>query len=643
MKKSIFRSALLFLITVQPLTIMAQLKMEPFDKQYLLDRPAKLPALRSAFIENETAGDWDLTYNRLELIVDPNVDYIKGKVLFEFTALVDNLKSITVNLDDSLKVTAISSGNKPLTYSHENGLVQINLLSTLNKEDKDRFTVSYEGIPTKTGLNSFLQTTHKETPVIFTLSEPYGANEWWPCKESLSDKIDSLDVIVEAPSIYRTASNGILVSDSIIALKRFCHWKHRHPISTYLIFFSTTQYEVYSDWATLGDGTKVEILNYIYPETLEIAKLNTPFVADYLEFFSRKFIDYPFKNEKYGHAEFGWNGGMEHQTMSSIGPFVPELLSHELAHQWFGDYITCANWNEIWLNEGFATYMAELVHEEFNPADWQLWKSTMLNYITSLPDGSVYVNDISDVNRIFDSRLTYEKGAYVLHMLRGQMGDEAFFAGMKNYLNDSRAINGFATTAIYRENMERAADTTLTEFFKDWIWGEGHPVYDIEWNYADKEIQIDVYQKPSALNGPFFEMKLPVTITVNGKETIYWLANTQQGQHFSIPSPTLPESVQFNKDYWILCEVKDFHSSVANLQSSVIESFYNASEKLLTTHIPEVEEAPYSIYDLQGRIVKSGIWKRSNPIIQLDQLRPGMYILTPSTTQNTYNSRFICY
>jgi len=643
MKLTILVSSLLIVFCIQPFKSMAQQDLKQYDKQYLLDRPTKLPALRSAFIENESVGNWDLTYNRLELTVDPGIDSIKGKVLFEFTSMIDNLLSITINLNDSLKVTSVVSGNKPLTYSHENGFVRINLFTTLKKEDRDSFIVSYEGIPTKTGLSSFLQETHKNIPVIFTLSEPYGANEWWPCKESLSDKIDSIDIIVETPSLYRSASNGILHSDLVIGSKRICHWKHRHPITNYLVFFSTTQYEVYSDWATLGDGTKVEILNYIYPETLEKAKFFTPMVAQYLEFFSRKFIDYPFKNEKYGHAEFGWNGGMEHQTMSSIGVFIPEILAHEAAHQWFGDYITCATWNEIWLNEGFATYLAELVNEEYSPSDWAWWKSSMLTYITALPDGSVYVKDISDVNRIFDARLSYEKGAYVLHMLRSQLGDKAFFEGMKRYLNDSRAINGFATTAIYRENMELAADTTLTEFFTDWIWGEGHPVYDVEWNYSDKQIHIDVYQKPSTLNGPFFEMKLPMTITVNGIETLHWLANTQQGQHFSIPSPTLPDSVQFNKDHWILCEVKDFHTSIANTALSGMDISYNPSEKILTTHISETVEAPYTIYDMQGRIVKSGIWKKSHPLIELDKFNPGVYILYLSTPQKTYHSRFICY
>lgn len=642
MKQSILVSSILILFCIQSFQSMAQQQIKQYDKQYLQDRPSKLPTLRSAFIENESVGDWDLTYNRLDLTVDPAIDFINGKVLFEFTSLVDNLLSITINLNDSLKVTSVASGNKPLTFSHENGFVRINLVSTLKKADRDSFTISYEGIPTKTGLSSFLQETHKNIPVIYTLSEPYGANEWWPCKESLSDKIDSIDILVETPSLYRSASNGILYSDLVIGSKRICHWKHRHPISTYLVFFSTTQYEVYSDWATLEDGTKVEILNYIYPETLEKAKLNTPLVAQYLEYFSRKFIDYPFKNEKYGHAEFGWNGGMENQTMSSIGVFVPEILAHEAAHQWFGDYITCANWNEIWLNEGFATYLAELVNEEFIPINWAWWKSIMLTYITALPDGSVYVKDISDVNRIFDSRLSYEKGAYVLHMLRGQIGDNAFFKGMKNYLNDSRAINGFATTAIYRENMEQAADTSLTEFFQDWIWGEGHPIYDIEWKYSDKQISIDVYQKPSALNGPFFEMKLPITVAVNGIETIYWLANTQQSQRFSIPSPTLPDSVMFNKDYWILGEVKDFHTSIAKTQQIGMNISYNASDKFLKAYIPETNEAPYTIYDMQGRLVKSGIWKKSKPLIELDKFNPGVYLLYLSTPQKTYHSRFIC-
>jgi len=643
MKSYSFLAIFLILVLINPLTALAQQNRTVFDKQYLFERPAKLPVLRSAYIEKETAGDWNLTYNRLELLIDPNINYIKGKVLFEFTSLVDNLNSVTIDLDDSLSISSIQSGNETCPFLKQNGRVLVNLSTTLTKNETSSFTVNYEGKPRITGMQAFLQHAHKGIPVIFTLSEPYGAYEWWPCKESLSDKIDSIDILVETPEIYRTASNGLLVSDTVANQKRVCHWKHRYPISTYLVFFSSTKYEVYSDWATLGDGQKVEILNYVYPETLVSAKLNTPYTVDYLEYFSRIFIDYPFKKEKYGHAQFGWNGGMEHQTMSSVGIFNPSLIAHELAHQWFGDYITCANWNELWLNEGFATYLEALVQEAFNPQVWKLWKSNNKTFITSIPNGSVYIKAIDDINRLFDLRLTYEKGAYVLHMLRGQIGDDAFFAGMKKYLNDPRAVNGFATTTIFRENMEQAADTTLTEFFADWIWGEGHPVYDIEWNYTDQQVQIDVYQQPATQNGPFYEMKLPFTIYTNGSEITSWLANTQQSQHFSIFSPTVPDSIKFNKDNWILCTEQNFHSSISKTTLPDMDLSYHASGNYLTTYISVVEEANYTIFNLLGRKIQSGIWQKNNPIIQLIQFNPGIYILTLSTPQKTYNSRFSCY
>lgn len=643
MKQFIFAAIiLLFIILTQPIIAIAQWEKVAYDKEFLCERSCNFN-LKSAFIENGSYNQWDLTYNRLELTIDPTKWYISGKVLFTFTSLADKLNTITIDLHDSLTVQSITSGSQSLTWTHEDGYVTFNLPKELNKNEIGSFTVSYEGKPTPSGFGSFIQEMHDTIPVIFTLSEPTGAKEWWPCKESLSDKIDSIDVLVETPSQYRSASNGLLISDVVANGKRICHWKHRHPIANYLIFFSSTQYEIYSDWATLEDGKKVEILNYVYPESLEDAKTNTPTTKEFMKFYSQKFIDYPFSDEKYGHAQFGWNGGMEHQTMTSVGVFYPYILAHELAHQWFGDYITCADWHEIWLNEGFATYLEGMVLYESDTTLWKSWKQNKLTSITSLPGGSVYVDDITSVDRLFDGRLSYQKGAYVLHLLRGQIGDDAFFKGMQNYLTDPRSINGFASTDLFRENMEKAADTTLTEFFTDWIWGEGYPVYDFEWSYSDQQIIINVYQQPSVSTGPFFEMKLPVTITINGISTTYWLAHTAQGQQFIIDSPVAPESVVFNKDYWILCQTADFHTPAETVLSPGINVLYNADEKYITTMIPGTIQADYAIYDLQGQKITSGIWKKSNPVIRLDQYNPGVYILTISSQQKRYNTKFNCY
>ncbi|MDD4821846.1 MAG: M1 family aminopeptidase [Bacteroidales bacterium] len=599
----------------------------------------------SNFVENPAASDWDLTYNRLEFFVDPHEQYIKGNVFFQFSSLKDNLNTLVIDLDDSLTVTSVVAGNTPCSYTHTEGFIHLTLPTTLQKKDTGSFTISYQGSPILTGIEAFVQDTQQDpdsTPVIYTLSEPYGAKEWWPCKESLSDKIDSIDIIVHSPAPFRTASNGILVSDTVIGDQRTCHWQHRHPIVTYLVFISNTIYEVYSDWATLSDGSKVEILNYVYPASLDTARLSTPVTAQYLEYFSNLFMDYPFKDEKYGHAQFGWNGGMEHQTMTSMGSFEKDLIAHELAHQWFGDYITCGSWHEIWLNEGFATYMEMQILEAFDPVELQKYKDYVIKYITAYPGGSVYVSDISDVDRLFNARLSYFKGCYVLLMLRELLGDEAFFAGINRYLRDPRVADGFSTTDLFRENMEQAGDTTLTDYFDTWIYGKGHPVYDIRSNHSGSELHIDISQQPSDPNGPFFRMKLPVTLYTGGKEETYWLTNTVQDQQFTLYAPVAPDSVKFNKGNKILCQFQENYTSLSDVRTQELSLAYDPSGHCLTVVLDEAETAHYELYDQQGRRVQTGKWEANHPVISTALLPPGIYNLLLTTSQKSYSVKVSC-
>jgi aminopeptidase N len=180
------------------------------------------------------------------------------------------------------------------------------------------------------------------------------------------------------------------------------------------------------------------------------------------------FEPYPYADEKYGHAEFGWGGGMEHTTVSFMGGLGRGLIAHELGHQWFGDKVTCGSWQDVWLNEGFATYLAGMVIENLDgEADFRSWKQDQISSVTYYPDGSVYIpaQDTTSVNRIFSSRLSYNKGSMVLHMLRKKLGDAVFFQGLREYLDDPNLAYGYAKTPDLMQHLESASGEDLTEFF----------------------------------------------------------------------------------------------------------------------------------------------------------------------------------
>ena len=389
---------------------------------------------KSTFKESLNFALYDLVYQRMEWEINPNVKYIKGKVTSYFVSKINNLNEIEFDLHTLMTVDSVFQNSQKINFSRIDNKIKFQLNNSIHEQQLDSVSIYYQGEPGDPGFGAFSKEEHEGVPIIWTLSEPYGALEWWPCKQSLADKIDSIDIIVNSPEPYRTASNGILVFETVENGHRKMHWKHRYPIATYLVAIAVTNYVDYSDFLDLGDGRKIEILNYVYPEYLSIAQAKTPVTAEIIELFNNIIGEYPFASEKYGHAQFGWGGGMEHQTMSFMGSFNFELVAHELAHQWFGDYITTGSWQDIWLNEGFATYLTGLSYENLlDGVWWPRWKSLNVERIVSDPGGSVFVNDTSNISMIFSGRLSYSKGAYLLHMLRWVLGDDLFFKGLKNY------------------------------------------------------------------------------------------------------------------------------------------------------------------------------------------------------------------
>ncbi len=504
---------------------------------------------------SRTGSQYDIYYHRLDFQIDPDVYYIQGAITTYFIPN-QNVSQLEFDLSDTLTVDSIGYHGALIPFSQLPGdVLQIILGATISAGTKDSVTVYYQGVPPSTGFGSFIQSTHDSVPIIWTLSEPYGAKEWWPCKQDLNDKIDSIDMFVTCPSAYRAAGNGLLVGEKNLGNLKVYHWKHRHPIAAYLVATAITNYEVYTDIVPLSTGN-LNMLNYVYPESKTSAQSLTPALIPAMQLYDSLFIPYPFMDEKYGHAQFGWGGGMEHQTMSFVGAFSFALLAHELAHQWFGDFVTCGSWEDIWLNEGFATYCTALTYEHlFNGIWWMPWKKQTINYVTSQPDGSVWVDDTTSVNRIFDGRLSYRKGAYLLHMLRWVTGDSAFFAGIHDYLLDSNIADGYALTDDFQSHLEQSSGLDLSEFFNDWYYGQGFPIYQILWSQeANHDVHVSIHQDQSDPSVSFFEMPVPLLAKNTIKDSMIVLQDSLNNQSFTFNPGFQLDSLIFDPDLWLLAQ-----------------------------------------------------------------------------------------
>jgi aminopeptidase N len=597
---------------------------------------------RASFVESAGYADYDLTFQRLQWTVDPAAHFIEGAITSCFQPKIEGFSEISFDLVDSMQVDSVAYHGANISFVHSENKVNIQFPAAIAVGITDSLTVWYHGVPPSSGFGSFETSIQSGNPVMWTLSEPYGAMEWWPCKQSLVDKIDSIEVWVACPEGNKVASNGKLVSEITSEGKTTVVWKHNYPIVTYLVAIAVTNYEAFSDFLELEGGRKVEILNYVYPSYLDTAKTKSADVLDVMALFNELVGEYPFADEKYGHAQFGWGGGMEHQTMSFMYHLNFGLVAHEMAHQWFGDCITLGSWQDIWLNEGFATYLTGLCYENLLDGQyWDTWKTQEVTRITSALGGSVFVDDTTSVPRIFDGRLSYSKGSYLLHMLRWELGDGAFFNGLKNYFNDPQVKYGFASHEDFVNHMEAAGDTSLTGFFNDWYYGEGYPVYHISHytDYGDNgKYKVDISQTSSDASVDFFEMHVPLRAWKDNESTDLRLHQTTNPQIFVLAER--PDSIQFDPDLWLASRNSVVTKTVV-LPNREMRIFPNPVVNELTIELNQGEKiVSLVIIDINGKVAKQLENLQTNKI-GLGDLPGGVYLLRIKTDKSTYTESFI--
>jgi aminopeptidase N len=574
---------------------------------------------------------YDVKYYCCKWNIDPAVYNISGSVTMNFLALAA-LDSLQMDLSVGLNVDSILYHNAKISFAQKAGdVLQINFPATISLGVLDSLTVFYNGIPSASGMGSFAQSSHGGVPIIWTLSEPYGASDWWPCKNTLTDKADSMDIFLTIPQGNKGASNGLLKQIIPQGSNNIYHWKHRYPIATYLVCAAVTNYTEYTDTAHLQSGN-VPVLYYTYPEDSAISRTTDTQLLTVMHFYDSLFVPYPFKSEKYGHAQFGWGGGMEHQTMTFVGGYFIELLAHELSHHWFGDKITCGSWRDIWLNEGFAVYCTGLATKRLQGLNaFTLWQQGQIGNIISAPDGSVYVDDTTSVSRVFSGRLTYSKGAYLLHMLRWKLGDSLFFKGIRDYQNDVSLAYSFARTSLLKQHFETVSGQNLTNFFTQWFYGQGYPSYLAVWSQnKNNQLKITLNQTASHSSVSFFEMPVPIRFKGEGKDTILIFNHSNSGQAFFANLNFRVDSVFFDPDLHILSagnktEREDVY--LRSLQNLVI--YPNPASTQLNIEVNNLIAYPQKVelYNVLGQKVLEAFPHENKFYIDIIDFYEGTYFL----------------
>ena len=595
---------------------------------------------RMLFRANANTGNYDLRYHRLEFTLDPNVNIISGDVTSYYVAN-ENMSQIIFDLDDNMVVSQVTQDGSNLTFTQNaNDELVITLPQVQNQGVLDSVTVSYSGSPSSSGFGSFEQTTHNGDPIIWTLSEPYGAKTWWPCKQDLIDKIDSVDVYITTPQFnptseeYIAVSNGLEQSQVLDAGNKTTRFKHKYPIPAYLIAIAVTNYDIFTQQVD-NNGNPFDIVNYVFPESLTEAQAGTPVTLDIMDLFINLFEPYPFEDEKYGHAEFTRSGGMEHTTVSFMGNYSRNLIAHELAHQWFGNKITCGSWKDIWLNEGFATYLSGLVVEGLDDnAAFSDWKEIRVNHITSSPDGYVYLQDTdtTSVGRIFNSRLSYSKGAMVLHMLRKKIGDVDFYQGVRDYLVHPDLSYGYAKTEDFIPIVEAASGADLTEFFDDWLYNQGHPSYNLEWEtMSPAQIRIVLSQTQSHPSVSFFEAGVPVRLVGTGGETQdVVLDHTTSGQEFFVDVTFDIADILIDPEFDLISRDNQVSLGVTEINHNPgLKIFPNPTTSEITISKPEgLTITSIRIFSVSGKLIDELPFSSK---VDVERLSSGLYFLNLET------------
>ncbi|MBK7762831.1 MAG: T9SS type A sorting domain-containing protein [Bacteroidetes bacterium] len=646
------KTLLLTLFIVSALVSGYSQGIKPCAETKLMAHSKPIKKSRAGSYDNSLMSKYDVHFYFLDLNIERNSTVISGATTIGLGVSALTLDTFCFELNSNLSIDSIVYDNQILSFNRVGSIVYTHFASALVQNTNADIKIYYNGDASVTGAGAIGDgfstgvSSSWGNRATWSLSEPYSAYEWFPCKQFLQDKCDSVWVFVTTDKANKVGSNGLLEGvDSLLPNNKSRYrWKSHYITDYYLISVAVAKYVDYTIYAypaaMLGDS--IPIVNYVYdnPSTLTTFKPRIDSMPMVLEYYSELFGLYPFADEKYGHCMAPFGGGMEHQTMTSIGNLGSFATnSHELMHQWFGDHVTCKTWKDIFINEGFASYGEYLAYEEFRSlaAAQNLMQDVHDNVLLD-SNAMVYFTDTTNVGRIFSSRLTYDKGNAVIHTLRFVLGDSLFFLGLKEFQQNF----SFSTASIndLKLSLEASTGKNLNDYFSQWLFGEGYPVFSAEYASDGNHLFLKVSHITSSLNTTLFKTPLEIKCSTTSGDTTITIDITQNTNSFMLPSGRNYTNLSIDPNNWLLNKVGSITKNPALIPTMIssisleqsIEVYPNPTQDNLQIHYTSSNQATYVLRDLNGKELFQGNLEFMTTL-NLSGLSAGVYVLTIASSE----------
>jgi aminopeptidase N len=567
---------------------------------------------------------FDVDHYDIGLVLDLPTTSVGGRVVVDGHATMNGLRTVTLHAGTALVIDGVASEGAPLDHVRIDDRLLISLPSALAEGEPFTIEVDYHGPGNLYPGYGLVFGSHDGAPIIWTNDEPIGARLWLPCHDVPIDKATtSMAVTVDAGLIV--SSNGVLTGVDDGGDTKTWRFEESHPIATYLIVVSASNFETIDDEWTHDGRTVMPIRHYVWPESYDAALEDFNITPAALDFLSGRFGLYPFADESYGMTEIPWAGAMENQTLTSYSSdfirgdhLFDNILVHELSHQWFGDHVTPAIWQEIWVNEGFATYCEALWFEELYGTDILYYVMDLFRWVYFAFHGEPHHAIWGPPEGHLFCVGEYYKASCVLHMLRREMGDDAFFTALRNYVDAHAAGN--VTTTLFRQACEAEHGEDLSWFFRQWVTGPGFPIFEYGFSNdapirprdfearttaATVSVQIDQVQEWDVFSVP---MDIRVFTAAGVTDTTVRLE--RRSHRFAIHAPAPADSVRLDPNSWIFGEYFGPASRIVSVPESPASFRLQASPNpfagSLAIRVPAVSGGPLElrIFDARGRLVR---------------------------------------